>query len=149
MVMSKSSGITDMSSKLSACDKLNRKKSPKKVRLDYDFAGIKAGSMMFVGTPLIVDAYIRKIPPGKTRTVPAMRNELARRNRCDATCPVSTAIFVRMVAEAALEEISEGKSLAEVAPFWRILEGSDKIAGRLNVAPEWIDQQRQKETRAA
>ena len=92
-----------MSKKLTACQKLHRKKEPKKVKLDYDFAGIKAGSMMFVGTPLIVDEYIRKIPAGSTRTIPALRNELARRNKCDATCPVSTAIFVRMVAEAALK----------------------------------------------
>ena len=131
-----------MASKLTACEKLHRKKSPKKVQLEYDFAGIKAGSMMFMGTPLIVDEFIRKIPFGITRTVPAMRNELARRNKCDATCPVSSAIFVRMVAEAALEEIEEGKTVDEVSPFWRILEGGDKISGKLNCDPNWIDQQR-------
>ncbi|MEM9278555.1 MAG: hypothetical protein AAGA76_08270 [Pseudomonadota bacterium] len=134
-----------MPNKLSACDKLKRKKSPKKVKLDYDFAGIKAGQMMFVGTPVIVDEYIRKIPHGKNRTVPAMRNELARRNKCDATCPVSTAIFVRMVGEAALEELAEGKTVSEVTPFWRIIEGKDKIAQKLKVDPEWIDLQRQLE----
>ena len=80
-----------------------------------------------------------------TRTVPAMRTELARRNKCDATCPVSTAIFVRMVAEAALEEIEEGVPLSDVAPFWRILEGKDKISGKLNVDPDWIDHQREVE----
>ena len=131
-----------MASKLSACDKLQRKKSPKKVRLDYDFAGIKTGQMMFVGTPLIVDEYIRRIPPGETRTIRGMRNELARRNGCDASCPVSTSIFVRMVGEAALEEIDEGKPLTEVAPFWRILDGSEKITRKLNIDPDWVDQQR-------
>ena len=60
-----------MAKKLTACEKLKRKKSPKKVNLEFDFAGIKAGSMMFVGTPMIVDGYIRKIPHGKTRTVPS------------------------------------------------------------------------------
>ncbi|MEM9331000.1 MAG: hypothetical protein AAGA53_06720 [Pseudomonadota bacterium] len=132
-------------SKLSACDKLRRKKSPKKVRLEYDFAGIKTGQMMFVGTPMIVDAYIRKIPLGTTRTVVAMRNELARRNKCDATCPVSTAIFVRMVAEAALEELEAGKTSAEIAPFWRVIEGKDKIAKKIKVDPDWIDLQRASE----
>lgn len=132
-----------MANKLTACQKLNRKKAPKKVELEFDFAGIKAGQMMFVGTPLIVDAYIRKIPHGSTRTVVALRNELARRNKCDASCPVSTAIFIRMVGEAALEELSEGKTVDEVAPFWRVLDGSHKIAGKLNVEPDWIDQQRE------
>ena len=53
-----------MSAKLSACQKLHRKKEPKKVKLEFDFAGIKSGQMMFVGTPMIVDAYIRSIPHG-------------------------------------------------------------------------------------
>ena len=131
-----------MAKNLSACEKLHKKKDPKKVKLEHDFAGIKAGQMMFVGTPMIVDEYIRKIPYGSTRTIPALRNELARRNKCDAACPVSTSIFVRMVGEAALEELGEGKPIDEVAPFWRVLEGKDKIAGKLNVDPDWIDQQR-------
>ena len=134
-----------MANKLTAREKLRKKKAPKKVDLEYDFAGIKAGSKMFVGTPLIVDDYIRKIPAGRTRTIPAMRNELARRNKCDATCPVSTAIFVRMVAEAALEDLAEGKPTIEVAPFWRVIDGNHKIAGRLDVEPAWIDQQRKME----
>ena len=69
--------------KATATEKLCRKKTEKKVRLESDFAGIKAGQMMFVATPLIVDAYIRAIPEGEHRTVPGMRRELARRNRCD------------------------------------------------------------------
>ncbi|MEL7430685.1 MAG: hypothetical protein AAFN43_11890 [Pseudomonadota bacterium] len=131
-----------MANKLSACDRLHKKKAPKKVKLEYDFAGIKAGQMMFVGTPLIVDDYIRKIPHGSTRSIPALRNELARRNKCDAACPVSTSIFIRMVGEAALEELAEGKPVSEVAPFWRVLTGKDKITGKLKVDPEWVDQQR-------
>lgn len=134
-----------MANKLSACEKLQKKKAPKKVKLEYDFAGIKAGSMMFVGTPMIVDEYIRKIPAGSSRTVPALRNELARRNKCDAMCPVSTAIFIRMVGEAALEELAEGKPIGEVAPFWRVLTGKDKITGKLNVDPNWVDLQRRAE----
>ena len=134
-----------MAKKLTACEKLKRKKSPKKVNLEFDFAGIKAGSMMFVGTPMIVDDYVRKIPYGKSKTIPAMRNELARRNKCDATCPVSTAIFVRMVAEAAIEEMEEGVSAQEVAPFWRLIESGDKVAGKLKIDPEWIDHQRSME----
>lgn len=138
-----------MAKKLNAREKLKRKKAPKKVELDYDFAGIKAGQMMFVGTPMIVDEYIRKIPFGSTRTIVALRNELARRNKCDVTCPVSTAIFIRMVGEAALEDLAEGKKPDEVAPFWRVLEGKDKITGKLNVEPDWVDQQRTMESQHA
>ena len=137
-----------MAKEISALEKLKRKKAPKKVQLDYDFAGIKAGSTMFVGTPMIIDDYVRKIPRGVTRTVSAMRNQLARKNNCDATCPVSTAIFVRMVAEASLEEMKSGKPTDEVAPFWRILAADDKITKRLPIEPEWIDLQRSMEAEA-
>jgi len=131
-----------MSGKLNACQKLHRKKDPKKVRLEYDFGGIKAGQMMFVGMPLIVDAYVRSIPYGQYRTITAVRNELARRNKCDATCPVSTSVFIRMVAEAAIEEMAENKNLSEVAPFWRVLTSKDKITKKLSIDPLWVDQQR-------
>jgi hypothetical protein len=90
--------------------KLQTKKLPKRVKLDKDFAGIKAGSMLFVGTPQIIDTYVRKIPASETRTIERMRRELARKNSCDATCPVSTAIFLRISAEASIEQMNAGKS---------------------------------------
>ena len=131
-----------MAIKLNAREKMQLKKSPKKVLMETDFAGIKAGQMMLVGTPMMVDAYVRKIPHGQTRTVRGMRNELARRNKCDAACPVSSSIFVKMVAQAAIEDLNEGKKPAEVAPFWRIISSEDKITKKLNIDPEWVDQQR-------
>jgi len=135
-----------MSAKLSACQKLQRKKEPKKVKLEFDFAGIKSGQMMFVGTPMIVDAYIRSIPHGEIRTIRALRNELARRNKCDASWPVSTSIFIRMVAEASIEELNEGKNVNDVAPFWRLLTSEDKITKKLSIDPDWVDTQRELES---
>jgi len=135
-----------MTKKLTATEKLARKKDPKKVQLEYDFAGIKAGQMMFVGTPQIVDEYIRKIPYGKTKTISAMRKELAHRRGCDATCPVSTAIFVRMSAEAALEQLVEGQEMAEVTPFWRLIDSKEKVTKKLDIDPEWVDTQRKLES---
>lgn len=128
-----------------ALERLNQKKEKKKVILEQDFAGIKAGQLMLVGTPQIVDAYMRKVPNGKTKTMHQLRNELARRHKCDATCPVSTAIFVRIAAQAALEELENGADLSEVTPFWRVVAPEDKIAARLNVDKEWIRQQRELE----
>jgi hypothetical protein len=131
--------------KLTATEKLCKKKTEKKVRLESDFAGVKAGQMLFIATPMIVDAYIRKIPKGEHRTVPGMRNELARRNKCDAACPVSTAIFVRMSAEAAIEQMNDGKAESDITPFWRILRPEDKITKRLPIDPDWIANKRKLE----
>jgi hypothetical protein len=123
--------------------KLNVKKLPKRVKLDKDFAGIKAGSMLFVGTPQIIDAYVRKVPVGETRTIERMRRELARKNDCDATCPVSTAIFLRISAEAAIEQMNAGKTVNDVSPFWRVIEPQSIIAGKLPIDSKWIAHQRE------
>jgi hypothetical protein len=126
-------------------DKLNQPKQPKRVVLETDFAGIKAGTRLFVGTPLLIDEYIRKIPHGATRTIERMRRDLARKNKCEATCPVSTAIFIRMSAEAAIEDLQVGLPVEQIAPFWRLLEPDSKIAKKLNIDSKWIATQRELE----
>jgi hypothetical protein len=113
--------------------KLKVKKLPKRVKLDKDFAGIKAGSMLFVGTPQIIDAYMRKVPYGETRTIERLRRELARQNQCDATCPVSTAIFLRISAQAAIEQMNKGIASSEVTPFWRVIEAGSTIGNKLSI----------------
>lgn len=125
-----------------AIEKLNADKKAKKVILDFPFGGMKPGQTMFVGTPKIIDRFIQKIPFGQTRTIYAMRNALARQHKSDGMCPVSTAIFVRTCAEAALERLDQGATLAEVTPFWRLIDSSEKIAKRLPIDPAWLDEQR-------
>lgn len=128
--------------KKTAREKLAVAKQPKKVIMDKAWAGMKPGDRMFVATPQMVDAYIKDIPHGETRTIPEMRNDLAAAESCDATCPMSTSIFIRMVAEAALEDIAEGKTVSDVSPFWRVITSQDKMTAKLNVDPAWIDEQR-------
>ncbi len=92
-------------------EKRDLDKPPKRVRLGGDFAGIPAGQLMLVATPRLVDDYLRRIPRGERRSIERLRRELARRHRCDATCPVSLAIFLRICAEAAWEELEAGASI--------------------------------------
>lgn len=129
-----------------ALEKLQQKKDKKVVVLEKDFAGIKAGQTMLVGTPQMIDTYVRKIPSGETRTVQRMRNELARRHRCDATCPVSTAIFLRISAEAAIEQMNDGASIDDITPFWRAIAPEDKVAKKIAVDSAWIAHQRAQES---
>ncbi len=129
-------------------EKLNTDKQPKRVELEKPFAGIPAGQMLYVGTPQIVADYINRIPFGETRSITRLREELAADNQCDAMCPVSTAIFIRIVAEAAIEDFNEGKGQTAVTPFWRLVEPDSKIAGRLSIDSQWIAQQRQSELAA-
>lgn len=129
----------------SAKEHLNSSKQPKIVVLDKDFAGVKKGQKLFVATPKIVDDYINKIPYGETRTIETMRRELSRRRKCDATCPVSSSIFIRIASQSAIDDLESGKSVSEVTPFWRLLTSKDKIAKKLTIDPEWLDVQRKSE----
>jgi hypothetical protein len=129
-----------------AREKRDLDKAPKRVRLDFDFAGIPAGSMMLVATPRLVDDYLRTIPHGQTRSVERLRRELARRHRCDATCPVSLAIFLRICADAAWEELEAGAEPDAVAPFWRAVEPDSKLAKKLRADSAFIARQREIET---
>jgi hypothetical protein len=131
--------------KMTACQNFDKKRSPKKVMLSSDFAGVKAGTMLYIGTPQIVADYISKIPAGETCSIEKLRNQIARRNGCTAMCPVSTAIFLRIAADYAIDQMNAGKTPQEVIPFWRVLSSKDKIAKKLKIDPHWLDHQRQLE----
>jgi len=128
--------------KKTAREKLAVKKQPKQVVMDKSWGGMQPGDTMLVATPMIVDTYIRGIPHGATKTIPEMRADLAADQDCAGTCPLSTSIFVRMVAEAALEDLTDGKTVSEVSPFWRMITSQDKMAKKLDIDPAWIDDQR-------
>ncbi len=116
---------------------------PHTVRLDKDFAGVPAGARLLISCPMEVEAYLRtRIPAGETREVQQMRRELAAMHGADAACPVSTAIFLRTVAEAAWDEIEAGKPASEVAPFWRVVDPKSPLARKLRAGAAWIEQQR-------
>lgn len=131
--------------KKTAQQQLDANKQPKKVKLDKDFAGIKQGQMMYVATPKLIDHYINTIPYGETSSIVALRNGLAIANGCDATCPVSTAIFIRISAQAAIDQLEAGKPVEVVTPFWRVLSSEDKITQKLSIDAAWLDHQREME----
>ena len=128
-----------------ALERLNSQGKAKLVLLEKNFAGVKAGDTLFVATPKIIDGYIRSIPRGQQRSVDIMRKDLAREWKADATCPASTAIFLHIAAQAAIEEMDGGKPVSEVCPFWRVVLSSDKVAQKLTIDAQWIDLQRASE----
>ena len=116
---------------------------PHTVVLDKDFAGVPARARLLISCPMEVEHYLRTmVPPGETRAIQQMRRELAAVHGADAACPVSTAIFLRTVAEAAWDEIETGTPISEVAPFWRVVDPSSPLARKLRAGSAWIEQQR-------
>jgi 6-O-methylguanine DNA methyltransferase, DNA binding domain len=118
------------------------KKEPKVVVLETDFAGVKAGNKLYIATPGIIANYVASIPYGETRTIERLRNELARKHKAHATCPVSTAIFLRVVAEAAWDDLTEGALPQNVVPFWRVIDANSPIAKRLRCDSAWLTHMR-------
>lgn len=129
----------------SAHEKLHSGKKPRLVLLEKKFAGIPAGKVMLVASPLIVDRYLRSLSAGTCKTIAEMRADLARAWNADSTCPLSTSVFLRIVAEAAIEELDSGVDVEKVAPFWRVLGSGDRLAKKLDFPLEMIDSLRRSE----
>lgn len=113
-------------------------KGPHVVMLHADFAGVKAGNTMLISSPAEIANYLARIPQGETRTTDRLRNELARRAGANAMCPVTTAIYLRVVAEVALTDLAEGKPLDQVVPFWRVVTPDSKVAKKLSCGPDHV-----------
>ena len=136
-----------MSIKKTWLDKLNEKKEPKIKRIDIDFADIPAGSNMFIATPKLIDAYIQQIGIGKRIDIKTLRKDLAIEHNADYTCPVTTGIFLRIVAEANYEKLQHGKRVEEITPFWRVIEPKSVLAKKLTFGQEFLLQQIEKESK--
>jgi alkylated DNA nucleotide flippase Atl1 len=69
---------------------------------------------------------VSPIPPGRLATLDELRAHLARRHGAEIACPVSTAIFINVAAQAAEELAAMGAKT--ITPYWRVL----RSGGRLN-----------------
>lgn len=126
-------------------DKFNSRAQPAIEVLEKPFAGLQPGQTLLISTPAELDAQLRQIPYGQTESVANLRQTLAALHRADSTCPLTTSIFLRIVAEVALEQIAHGQPVSDVAPFWRVVEPKSPLAQKLSCGPDWITAQRASE----
>jgi hypothetical protein len=117
--------------------------------LQKPFGGALPGARMLVATPRLVDAYMRSVPKGESRSIAEMRTDLAKAHGAEISCPLSTSIFARIAAEAALEESASGVPLTEVTPFWRVIDEQSPIAKKLSCGVDMIKAQREQEAARA
>ncbi len=113
--------------------------------IEKRFADMPEGTKMFIATPKIIDAYINHIPKGVEVDVQTMRKDLAAEHDAEMTCPVTTSIFLRVVAEVALEKHQQGVVLDKITPFWRIVKSRSPLAKKLSCGTEFINELRTKE----
>lgn len=125
--------------------KMDGRLKPEVVRLKRQFAGLPAGTRLLVATPRLVKRFIEAIPPGREAAPSEMRAALASDHHADAACPVSTGIFLRIVCEAAWEEIEAGKAPEDVTPFWRAVTSESPVAKKLACGVSFVERMRDQE----
>lgn len=89
-----------------------------------------AGKML-IPDPREMDKLVRTVRKGKLLTQSQLRDKLAQQAGATATCPMTTGIFLRVVAEAAEEAARDGKQ--RTTPYWRVVRDDggliDKFPG--------------------
>lgn len=125
-------------------EKMQGAKAPQTKRLEKSGAGMSAGSLMLISTPQEIEAFINQIPHGQSISVAQMRDALAKRHKADCTCPLTTGIFLRIVAEAAFEQLNTAPS-KKITPFWRVIDANSSSAKKLSFDSSFIQQRRSAE----
>jgi hypothetical protein len=134
---------TDMAKpKPSWTDKLRASKPPVVKPAPLTFAGMRSGQMMLIPSPKLLDDFIRKIPKGKTVDIATMRTQLAKSQRAEVSCPVTTGIFLRVVVEAANEAHASGKPVDGITPVWRVVDPKAAVLKKVSFDPTWMMDQR-------
>jgi hypothetical protein len=91
---------------------------------------------MLLPSPREVEAEMRRVPEGTVITVAQLRKILAGRHGAEVTCPLMTGIFVRISAEAAEEDVREGKPA--ITPYWRVVKEDGSLYAKF---PGGVEQQ--------
>jgi hypothetical protein len=93
----------------------------------------RGGGRMLVPTPLLVANEIKKTPEGETITPEEIRNRLAQSFNADLTCPLTTGIFINILAGAAEEELAAGLPVS--APYWRVVKKGGDLSEKTPPGP--------------
>ncbi|MBI4962818.1 MAG: MGMT family protein [Desulfomonile tiedjei] len=103
--------------------KNSRKPWAEKLRPDMEPKTVEAprgGGIMLVPTPMLVAEEIKKVPFGDVVAVDELRQRLAARFQADLTCPLTTGIFINIIAGATEEDLAKGAAIT--APYWRVVK---------------------------
>jgi len=117
----------DMAKKKSWGEKLaDSKELPKVVTITEKMSKRWGTGTVVIPAPIEVDEIMKKVPKGRFVTINNIRQILAKKHGATIACPLTTGIFARIAAEAAMEEAVKGEE--RITPYWRTL----KSGGELN-----------------
>ena len=110
---------------------------------------LPVGARLLISSPRRIDEEIRRLERGATLSTAALRERLATQAGAEACCPLTAGIFLRIVAEAAWDELQDGASPDSVTPFWRVVEPRSPLAKKLRCGPDFIAAMRAREDATA
>ncbi len=100
--------------------------------------GMTPGKMMLYPSARMVDEAIRAIPEGQAVSPRELRLLLADQHGAEYTCPVTTTMMLRIVAEAANEAREHGVAPGELTPVWRGLDKRASALRKLTFDSAWL-----------
>ncbi|WP_298147560.1 hypothetical protein [Flavobacterium sp.] len=118
--------------------KFDQRKEAEVKRIDKRFADIPENALMLIATPQIFADYIAQIPAGTLVSMTDIRKDLALTHGATHTCPVTTGIFLRIVAELNYEKYQAGTPLSEITPFWRAIAPTAPLAKKLSFGTDFL-----------
>ena len=68
---------------------------------------------------------MKRVPKEKLTTINEIRRKLAKKYKTTTACPIVTGIFAQISANAAEEDIKDGRK--KVTPYWRTIKFDGKI----------------------
>ena len=95
------------------------------------FADLPAGTTILIPSPQDIEAELSRLVPGEYIGAIELRRRMAQRHGTEGTCPVMTGMNLRIVAERALDQLSAGMSMSDVAPVWLAIDPTSPLGQKL------------------
>ncbi len=114
---------------------MNNHKDMPKIIIVEDEKTIKnfGGTKMVIAPPLDYDNVIKKVNKGHLITTSQIREYLAKKYEADFTDPMTSGIFINIVAWASYQRTED------ITPFWRVLKSDGELNSKY---PEGIELQK-------
>ncbi|MDX2134702.1 MAG: hypothetical protein SFV52_07945 [Saprospiraceae bacterium] len=100
-------------------DKLHKAQPPVVKEGPENWNDRYGGARMLIANAALVDTKVRTLSRGRLWTMSELREALAVDFGADYTCPLTTGIFLRIIAEAAEEARAMGRP--SETPWWRVV----------------------------
>lgn len=114
-------------------------------RAPISIAGMKAGQLMLVPTPRMIDDYIRAIPHGASVDVKTMRAQLASRFGDGSHLSHLYGVSSPNRGGSGVRGFDRGAPLTDVTPIWRVLDERTPTTKKVSFDAAFIITQRTRE----